>query len=118
MLLQVSQHPFVGDVECRDRCTEAACALFANLFYCRFYVVNDSFSFFQVLHNPVTLKLQEEEEEQLLAQFVLPPLAVNYCNVFLRYYIACAADAKFLILYATTPFLQCVIVTFCADTLS
>lgn len=37
-----------------------------------------------VLHNPVTLKLQEEEEEQLLAQ----------------YYIACAADAKFLILYA------------------
>jgi superfamily II DNA/RNA helicase len=30
----------------------------------------------------VTLKLQEEEEEHLLAQFVLPPLAVNYCNFF------------------------------------
>ena len=74
------------------------------------------FSFFQVLHNPVTLKLQEEEEEQLLAQFVLPPLAVNYCNVFLRYYIACAADAKFLILYATAPFPQYVIVTSCAGT--
>jgi hypothetical protein len=49
----------------------------------------------------VTLKLQEEEEEQLLAQ----------------YYIACAADAKFLILYVTR-FLQYLFVTTCADMLS
>ena len=31
-----------------------------------FCVLNDDRA--QVLHNPVTLKLQEEEEEQLLAQ--------------------------------------------------
>ncbi len=33
----------------------------------------------QVLHNPVTLKLQEEEEEQLLAQFALPPTSACSC---------------------------------------
>ena len=51
-----------------------------------------------LLHSPVTLKLQEEEEEQLLAQ----------------YYIACAPDAKFLILYAHDVASVLISVSFCA----
>ncbi len=64
-----------------------------------FWLLNDTHE--QVLHNPVTLKLQEEEEEQLLAQCVFGRLSQYEIVTFThRYYIACAADAKFLILYA------------------